>query len=283
MHHHPGTPHHRYGTRRPRRTLNVAHDSPSRLLRCAQSARCPRCGNRIDRHTTTSPHPVSLHPGELPTELVPADYRWHVASGVACPAGDGSPWCRIAHLAVCPADTHPVDLPNSLDAIRRRLAVHTRRLIDTAGFTAPPSPPPATSEDPGCRPQRPVVQLLYTCYLAPAPVEDIQCVAQTVRRTRCATPVLAPGTAPGRWTLMPATPRTRSAGHPALPTRDIAVYDLAHLSYLEQLRWRAQRCPAHAASTAAPDLALADWEPFDPLVHHPFTATRLPTSLRPHR
>ncbi|MGW4049537.1 hypothetical protein ACWENA_01795 [Streptomyces sp. NPDC004779] len=82
---------------------------------------------------------------------------------------------------------------------------------------------------------------------------------------------------------MPATPRTRSAGHPALPTRDIAVYDLAHLSYLEQLRWRAQRCPAHAASTAAPDLALADWEPFDPLVHHPFTATRLPTSLRPHR
>ncbi|NML54742.1 hypothetical protein HHL19_18950 [Streptomyces sp. R302] len=282
----PDTPHHRDGTfhtRRPRRTLTVAHDSPSRLLRCAQSARCPRCGNRIDRHTTTGPRPVSLHPGELPTELVPADYRWHLASGVAYPAGDGSPWCRIAHPAVCPAGTHPADLPDSLNAISRKLALHTRHLIDTAAFTTPPSPPPITPEEPACRPQRPVVQLLYTRYLAPVPVEDIQCVAQTVRRTRCATPVLAPGTVAGCWTLMPTTPHTQSSRKLTLAARDIAVYDLTHLSYREQIRWRTQHCPTHAASTAAPDLALADWEPFDPLLHHPFTATRLPTNPRPHR
>ncbi|MGW3398452.1 DUF6083 domain-containing protein [Streptomyces hydrogenans] len=109
MHPHPAASRRRDSTRRQRRTLTVAHDSPGRLLRCAQTARCPHCGNRIDRHTTTSPHTVSLHPGELPTELVSADYRWHLASGIAYPAGDGSPWCRIAHLAVCPADTHPVD------------------------------------------------------------------------------------------------------------------------------------------------------------------------------
>ncbi|MET9347563.1 DUF6083 domain-containing protein [Streptomyces termitum] len=191
MHPHPAAFRRRVSARRQRRTLTVAHDSPSRLLCCAQNARCPHCGNRIDRHTA-SPRSVSLHPGELPTELVPADYCWHLASGIAYPAGDSSPWCRIAHPAVCPADTHSVDLPDSFSTIRRRLALHTRRLIDTAGFTALPSPPPATPEHLACQPQRPIVQLLYTRYVAAVPVKVIQCVAQTVRRTRCATPVLAP-------------------------------------------------------------------------------------------
>ncbi|MCM1950416.1 hypothetical protein NC315_34365 [Streptomyces sp. G2] len=64
---------------------------------------------------------------------------------------------------------------------------------------------------------------------------------------------------------MPSTPRTHRARHLALPARDIAVYDLTH-----------------AAFTAALDLALAEWEPFDSFLHHAFTATRLPVNLRPH-
>ncbi|MGW7304258.1 hypothetical protein ACWGI1_01610 [Streptomyces sp. NPDC054835] len=46
------------------------------------------------------------------------------------------------------------------------------------------------------------------------------------------------------------------------------------------MRWRTQHCPAHAAISGAPDLALADWEPFDPLIHHKHIATRLPRTNR---
>ncbi|MFL9684737.1 DUF6083 domain-containing protein [Streptomyces sp. KL110A] len=255
----------------------MTRDSPSRLLRCVQPARCRQCGNRVDRHITAGPHPVSLHPGELSAALVPTHYRWHLASHVAYPAGDGSRWCRIAHSTVCPMTAEPGPLPDCLRALRRRLALRTRRLIDTTGFTPQPSPQHTVPDDSDCRPQRPVAQLLYTRYLATRPVEQIQCIAQTRQRTRCTQPVLAPGTTPGRWTLMPPTTH-----HTTLPSRDIAVYDLTHLAHSEQIRWRTQRCPAHAATTAAPDLALADWEPYDPLLHHPFTATRLPATPRPH-
>ncbi|MFF9150551.1 DUF6083 domain-containing protein [Streptomyces sp. NPDC014861] len=282
----PTPSHHWDGTlrpRRPRRTLTVTPDSPTRVLRCAQTARCRRCGNRIDRHATTGPRPVSLHPQELPANLVPAAYRWHLAAAVAYPAGDGSPWCRISHPTVCPAGTDQPTLPPHLDAIRRHLALHTRRLIDTALLTAPPTlPPPAAGTDPACQPQRPVVQFLYTRYIAATPVEAIQCVAQTIRRTRCTTPVLAHATTPGRWTLMPLTPHRPGPRTLALPTADIAVYDLTHLSYSEQTRWRTQRCPTHATAITAPDLALTDWEPFDPHLHHALTATRLPTHPGPH-
>lgn len=118
MHPRPAPSHHWDGTlrtHRPRRTLAVSHDSPTRLLHCAQTARCPHCANPIDRHATTGPQPVSLHPGELSARLVPAAYRWHLASGVAYPAGDGSPWCRITHLTVCPADRGELALATARD------------------------------------------------------------------------------------------------------------------------------------------------------------------------
>ena len=58
----------------------------------------------------------------------------------------------------------------------------------------------------------------------------------------------------------------------------MAVYDLGKLPYSEQLRWRAQRCPAHAAASGAAELALAGWQPFDPLLHAAHIHTRLPHS-----
>ncbi|MFE9806744.1 hypothetical protein [Streptomyces sp. NPDC005548] len=60
----------------------------------------------------------------------------------------------------------------------------------------------------------------------------------------------------------------------------MAVYALTHLPYAEQLRWRAQRCPEHAAIPTAADVAVAEWEPFDPLLHHDHVHTRLPTLTR---
>ncbi|MFJ8158739.1 hypothetical protein [Streptomyces sp. NPDC094468] len=55
----------------------------------------------------------------------------------------------------------------------------------------------------------------------------------------------------------------------------MAVYDLSHLPYADQLRWRTQHCPIHATGSA-PDLALTDWQVFDPLLHANHIRTRLP-------
>ncbi|MCX2184988.1 hypothetical protein KV205_31335 [Streptomyces sp. SKN60] len=264
--------------------MTVARDSPSRLLRIAQSSHCRDCGNPVNWHTTSNRRAIPLHPFELPTAIVPESHRWHLASGIAYPAGDGGPWCRLAHLALCPARVTPDAVSPALDDIRRRLALNTRRLID-AGLLTPgghPETEPHPDDPYPCTPARPVVQLLYGRYIASASIDDIQCVAQTVRRTRCTNPVLAPGATPGRWTLMPSTPHRRSTQQLGLPATDIAVYDLSHLPYSEQVRWRTQRCPTHATINAAPDLALADWELLDPLLHHQFLATRLPQGTRRH-
>ncbi|GAA3797753.1 hypothetical protein GCM10022403_034510 [Streptomyces coacervatus] len=262
---------------RVRRSLQVCPDGISRLLRCGQCGRCRDCGNRIEWYHRSTERAVRLHPQELPATRVPTVCRWHVSSGVAHPAGDGSSWCRLPHAVVCPArDTPPT--PPELAELRRSLAVNTRRLIDAGVFT----PPPASTDSPAspsavCRPARPIVQLLYLRYLASWPVEEIQCIAQTRRRDRCTSPLLTPGAPAGTWALVPAT---ASSGQLALPPSVMAVYDLNRVPYAEQLRWRAQRCPQHAAAPTAADLAVADWERFDPLRHHEHIHTRLPTTTR---
>ncbi|MFF5575664.1 hypothetical protein [Streptomyces luteogriseus] len=60
----------------------------------------------------------------------------------------------------------------------------------------------------------------------------------------------------------------------------MAVYSLTALPYAEQLRWRSQRCPQHATTPTAADLALAEWECFDPLLHSDHIHTRLPMLTR---
>ncbi|MFJ7949572.1 DUF6083 domain-containing protein [Streptomyces sp. NPDC096354] len=264
------------------RTLRVAPGSPSRLVRSAQLGRCRDCGNRIDWYTRTDNGPVGLHPQELPAAAVAASSRWHVSSGTAHPAHDGTPWCRIPHLALCPARIAPTPLTPQITQLRRHLALHTRRLLDTGAFTPPPTTPPATPTPTAalCRPARPVVLLLHTRYLAARPVGTIRCVAQTRRRHRCTHTLLTPSTPPGTWTLLPATP---SCTQLALPAGLMAVYDLTHLPYTEQLRWRHQRCLHHAAAPGAADLALAEWEVFDPLLHHQHIHARLPATVRNRR
>lgn len=275
---HPSAPRHwdgsPYAPRR--RSLTIADDSPTRLLRIGQRGTCRDCGNLVDWNGTASKQLVSLHPAELPTGIVPEALRWHVASGIAHAADDGSGWCRTPHTAVCPTrPAPPQPVAPALGRLRRHLALRTRQLLDT-GAHIPGDRPAAASGS--CRPERPVVQLLYGRYLAARPVEDIQCVAQTRRRTRCHQPVLDP-TAPGTWTLTSAAPHRRHR-QPALPSVDIAVYDLGRLPCTEQRRWRTQRCPTHAVTTGAADLTLAEWEPFDPLKHHAHLVTRLPQSSR---
>ncbi|MCX4826831.1 DUF6083 domain-containing protein [Streptomyces sp. NBC_01142] len=262
------------------RSLRVAADSPSRLLRTAQAQRCRDCGNRIDWYTRSHGRPVGLHPQELDAAAVPVSCRWHVDSGIAHAAGDGTRWCRIPHSVLCPAREPTELLTPQLAELRRRLAVGTRRLLDSGALTPPsPSDPPA-AEVPVCRPARPVLQILYGRYLAARPVDDIQCVAQTRLRHRCPHRILAPDAPAGVWRLMPAT---AARGQLALSAADMAVYDLTHVPYAEQLRWRTQRCPSHAGTSAAPDLTLADWEVFDPLFHHQHIHARLPATAQGRR
>ena len=155
--------------------------------------------------------------------------------------------------------------------------LHTRRLTDTGALppTPPATPQPVTA---AASPARPIVQLLLTCYLAGSPVEEIQCVAQTRQRSRCPRPVRDPSFPAGRWRLLPTGPRR---GQLTLPAQLMVVYDLGHLPYAEQLRWRTQRCPAHTAAPGAPDLALTGWQVFDPLLHAGHIHTRLPHPAHP--
>ncbi|MFE5893230.1 DUF6083 domain-containing protein [Streptomyces sp. NPDC056462] len=260
-----------------RRALRITPDSASRLLRCGQTASCRACGNPVEWYLRADDRLVQLHPHELPVAEVPESCRWHVSRGIAHPAGDGRSWCRLAHDLLCPARPAPTAVPQ-LSGLRRSLALRTRRLLDT-GVLAPPATP-AGGPPPGeavCRPARPVVQLLFVRYLASRPVDKIQCVAQTRRRTRCTAEVLGPGALHGVWTLVPVTVRH---GQLALPSDVMAVYSLSALPYQEQLRWRAQRCRDHAAASTVGDLAVADWEPFDPMRHHEHIRTRLPVHWR---
>ncbi|MYV46704.1 DUF6083 domain-containing protein [Streptomyces sp. SID2888] len=266
--HWDGSPRHR---RHPR-PLRVDATSPSRLLRAGQSGRCRRCGNRIDIYQRTDQRPIALHPAEVATEQVPDSCRWHLAGGIAHPHGDGSAWCRIPHTVLCPGNTPTARLGRRLEEVRRQLALRTRRLIDTRTFTptTPAGDPPATGVS---SPARPVVQILLSRYLADSPLENIRCVAQTRQRLRCTHPVLDPTSPAGTWKLLPSGPQR---GQLALPDTLMAVYDLSHLPYPEQARWRTQHCPAHAAPRGVADLALAGWQVFDPLLHTAHIYTRLP-------
>jgi hypothetical protein len=194
------------------------------------------------------------------------------------PAGDGSAWCRLAHAVICPArDADTVVVP-ALTSLRRVLALNTRRLTDAGGFTPGASTVHSVQQPAeSCRPARPVVQLLYVRYLGARPLDEIQCVAQTRQRDRCTHRMLASDGPAGVWRLVPAT---ATRGQLALPSEVMALYDLSPLPYAEQLRWRTQRCPQHAAALRAGDLALTDWEPFDPLAHHAHVHPRLPTHVR---
>ncbi|MFE9991812.1 DUF6083 domain-containing protein [Streptomyces sp. NPDC005381] len=260
-----------------RRSLHIASDSASRLLRCGQTTSCRQCGNPVEWYPGADDRLVQLHPHELPVVRVPESRRWHVSCGIAHPSGDGSSRCRLAHDVLCPARSAPTTAPQ-LSGLRRSLALRTRRLLDTGVLTPPARP--AEGSPPGeavCRPARPVVQLLFVRYLASRPVNEIQCVAQTRRLTRCTAEILGPSELPGVWTLAPVTAHH---GQLALPSDVMAVYSLSALPYQEQLRWRAQRCRDHAAASSAGELAVADWEPFDPLRHHEHIRTRLPTHGR---
>lgn len=262
------------------RALRVTHDSPTRLVRNAQPGHCRDCGNRIDQYPRTDSadgvRVVPLHPQELPAAAVPATARWHVSSDTAYPAHDGTPWCRIPHTALCPARPAPAALTPQITTLRRHLALHTRRLINNGTFT-PPTAPSAPSPTTPCRHARPVVRLLCSRYLAPHPIDAIRCVSQTRQRHRCTRPVRDPSIPGGTWTLRPVP---IPGLHPLSPASVMAVYDLTHLPYTEQLRWHHQHCPDHATSTAV-DLSLAEWELFDPVLHRKHIHPRIPRAQAP--
>ncbi|MER6032089.1 DUF6083 domain-containing protein [Streptomyces sp. NPDC001851] len=256
----------------PRRSLHIAANSPARLLRMGQTARCRHCGNRIDWYPRSDNRPIALHPAEVATTDVSATCRWHLSGGIAYPHDDGSEWCRIPHAVLCPRQTsHPQAGSPRLVSLRRDLSLRSRRLIDTQAFTPTPHIPDTAAPGGQEQPARPVIRILLINYLGKGPIQTIRCVAQTRRRSRCTRPIRA--TAQGRWVLLPTQPRH---GQLTLPDTSMAVYDLSHLPYAEQLRWRAQRCTTHATATTVADLALPDWRPFDPLLHAEYIRTELP-------
>lgn len=231
---------------RRRRSLRVEPDSPPRLLRCAQHGRCRECGNLVEWYHRVCDRPIPLHPRELPSIEVPVAYRWHVSSGLAHPAGDGSAWCRLTHAVVCPARDAPSATTSGLTGLRRALAVNTRRRADAGAFVPPAALDRRSRSQGTCRPARPIVQILYIRYLAARPLDEIQCVAQTRHRARCTVKMLTPDSLQGIWTLVPAT---AAQGQLALPTEVMAMYDLSSLRSRSRCQiWRraGRRCHRRA-------------------------------------
>ncbi|MGW3157028.1 DUF6083 domain-containing protein [Streptomyces sp. NPDC001089] len=176
-----------------RRGLQIAPTSPSRLLRAGQSGRCRHCGNSIDWCPRHDDRPIALHPVEVAVVDTPASCRWHIDGGIAHPHDDGSAWCRIPHAALCPRQPPRSHAGHTrLTVLRRELAVHSRRLIDTGAFTLQPQPhshaSAAETAGEAGHPTLPVVRILLVSYLGHSPLEDIRCVAQTRQRRRCTHP-----------------------------------------------------------------------------------------------
>jgi len=164
--------------RGPRRALRLHPATRTRLLRAAQRKHCPRCGNLLEWYYRDDGRPIALHPGELPTTKTPDEYRWHVLEGIARPGADGTPWCRLPHSALCSAALRDSAAAHPLDRLRRQLAVNTRRLLDTRGFTpSPASAPPPAEGIPAPERRRDVAQLFHTLYLASGSVQQMPCVS----------------------------------------------------------------------------------------------------------
>ncbi|MER6401486.1 DUF6083 domain-containing protein [Kitasatospora sp. NPDC001603] len=247
------------------RALRIDPNSPTKTPRSALMDTCRHCGNAIEWCHRVDGGYIPLHPAELPAARVPPQLRWYIAHGIAYPTGTGSPWCRIPHADLCPV-TSPSPPADTLDGLRRTLALRTRSLIDLGLML-----PPGTADDlhqAQAGPDRPVVRLLHTDYLAPGPLRTIRCVAQTRRRRRCHHLVDAPTPAGGRWILLPVQDT------PTAPTV-MTVYHLGDLPSSEQVRWRDQHCTLHRTGHAA-DLLPPQWELFDPAVHHRHIHPTLP-------
>lgn len=267
------------GSRADHRThaLRLHSDARTRLLRSTQSKPCAQCGNRVEWYYRPDGRPISLHPHELPAADVPEHLRWHLADGIAHPLPDGTPWCRVAHSPLCPATTAPLATRlGRLTALRRHLGVSTRRLIDAGQFTPRPTDPPAPPPTADAPARRDVVRLLHLLYLAPGSAAQTPCVAMTTRRRRCPYPLTHQAWDLGQWAIIPV-PTAHRRGHLTehLTGTPMAVYDLTHLPYPAQLRWRTQRCPVHTDSSAG-DIALTDWEPFDTFAHHQHITPTVP-------
>ncbi|MET8182464.1 hypothetical protein [Streptomyces sp. NPDC005336] len=94
--------------------------------------------------------------------------------------------------------------------------------------------------------------------------------------TLSSTPTPSPAPGPS-----PPLHHDHDPGHLPLAELWLALYDLTHLPYSEQLRWRAQRCTAHATAPDAADIARTTWEPFNPRTHHQHIRHHLPAPSRP--
>jgi len=89
------------------RPLRLTATSPGRLLGAGQHSCCRHCGNRIDLYPIPTKRPIALHPAERTATQVPESCRWYLSGGIAHPQGDGSAWCRILHVVLCPRTPPP--------------------------------------------------------------------------------------------------------------------------------------------------------------------------------
>ncbi|MFH8620154.1 DUF6083 domain-containing protein [Streptomyces sp. NPDC017979] len=260
--------------------MRLHKNSASKMPRKPCVRRCIYCHHPVDwyeRHDTKTWLPLLLQ--EFPSPLLPRRYHWSVFNGLAYLGDGGTSYCRIAHPAVCSALEH--DDERVLRGLRRRYAVETRSWIEKGEFV--PAPREVLEHDVVEQhvPRDVAIRhvITYTCWtwLAPAAVDQVQCVALAASTgERCKNTVLDDDLYQGHWAQVDIPMPPGRAGQETLwAGQQMWVYDLNALFPNEYSRWRHQRCSLHE-SGGAPDATMPQWVTFDTFRHQDFVTYERP-------
>ncbi|MFD9811905.1 DUF6083 domain-containing protein [Streptomyces sp. NPDC059080] len=251
--------------------MRVWGSSASKTLRRTAQDCCVYCGHAMEYFDRFDGGRIPLVPVEFPAARVMPRQRWQVDNGVAYlnPGAQGA--CRLPHPAVCPMAEH-TDADRELEDVRRVLAVHTRKAIDTGQFvpreakdideTVVAEQHIAVEEGT----ERHIVRHAVGLWLAPTTVQDLCCVALS-QGARCGTAVRAEDDPEGAWEEIDIPSVTGRHGQQVLAAGDTMwVYGLNALDFDALQRWVKQRCPIHWKSTA-PDAVAPEWIHFSAMHH----------------
>lgn len=175
--------------------LQASGARPCRRLHAGQTRCCSACGDRTELCPHAGRRLVALHPAGSAATEVPEDCREQLSAGIARPRGDRIDWCRSSRRLFCPRRAVTSRARPQLEAMGLRLALRTRRAIDTGVHAT--SATTSRSARPSAAVARPVVCILRNLCPGNTPAGKVGCCRSV----------------PAPCSMLPARP-----GHP-LPVR----------------------------------------------------------------
>ncbi|MGW2386344.1 DUF6083 domain-containing protein [Streptomyces sp. NPDC001658] len=270
------------------RTMWLHRNNASTTLRRDALTRCRYCGLLMEYFDRYDHLRIPMVPKQIPSAAVPARMRWHIMGGIAFPGDNRQTMCHVPHPAFCPMVEHEDD-DLSLAEARAVFRKKSEELI-AAGFIPDMRPPRCEEEVAEQHVEdvegiRHVVAYSGLLWLAPGPVDTIQCVAHANSTDERCKKLVWEGE--GTWQEVEIPYAPGRAGQQVLwAGTTMWVYGLHALYTAEFNRWMRQRCGSHAPGQSyAPDAVPPQWVTFDALRHdeyilrqHPAGAEVMPKS-----